>query len=425
MKRRALSLAVVAFGIAIAAQTAAQADPIELKFFDRTTTPAQTDFSKWLVDSFNKTHEGKVHVTWSGTPDEGYKPKINAVLRAPEGPDVFYSWEGGWAKYMIDSGYAAPLNEYYKKYGWDKIISPAGLKLATFDGTQYFVPTMMTASLVWYRPDVFHKVDIAVPKTWDELMAAFAKLKAAGITPTLLANQDRWPAQFLWTGIFVNKYGEDAYNKLVSRQIPWTDPRVVDAFKMMKDLADKGYFEQGANGLGVIPAVVPFSEGKAATWYQGSFMLSVFVDEKGQPKFPIDFFPLSQIGDVKPTISVFAENTLMINAHSKNKDAAAEFLNYVISKDAQTRQTIEARQVFPANIHVDLTPLADMLKRVGELIASNDQPTFMHVDHAVSPAISDPYLTALQAVIIGKMTPEQAADETEKAAAADEGPAKQ
>jgi raffinose/stachyose/melibiose transport system substrate-binding protein len=154
-------------------------------------------------------------------------------------------------------------------------------------------------------------------------------------------------------------------------------------------------------------------------------MLSVFVDEKGQPKFPIDFFPLPQIGNVKPTISVFAENTLMMNANSKNKDAAAEFLNYVISKDAQTRQTIEARQVFPANVQVDLTPLADMPKRVGELIGSNDQPTFMHVDHAVSPAISDPYLTALQAVIIGKMTPQQAADETEKAAATDQGPVKQ
>ena len=425
MNRRILVAGIAALGIGLATYGSASADPIELKFFDRFTTPEQTDFSKWLVESFNKTNEGKIHVTWQGIQDEGFKPKINAVLRAPDAPDIFYSWEGGWAKYMIDSGYAAPLNEYYAKYGWDKILSPAGVKLATFDGTQYFVPTMMSAAVVWYRPDIFQKLGIAVPKTWDEFMAAAEKLKAAGIAPTILANQDRWPAQFLWSGIFVNKYGVDAYNQLIERKIAWTDPRVIDAFQIMKDLADKGYFEEGANGLDVTPAVVPFSQGKAATWYQGSFMISRFVDEKGQPKFPIDFFPLPQIGDMKPTISVFAENTLMLNANSKNKDAAAEFLNYVLSKDAQTKQAFDARQVYAANIQVDLTPLSDMPKRVGEMIASYDQSTFMHVDHAVSPAVSDPYLTALQAVIIGQMTPQQAAEETEKAAEADQGPVKQ
>ncbi len=40
----------------------------------------------------------------------------------------------------------------------------------------------------------------------------------------------------------MNKYGVDVYDQLIGRKIPWTDPRVVDAFQQMKDLADKGYF---------------------------------------------------------------------------------------------------------------------------------------------------------------------------------------
>ena len=404
MDKRSLITGVAALAIGLAVNGAAMADPIEIKFFDRYTSSGQTDFSKWLVDSFNESHAGKIHVTSGGIQDDGFKPKINAVLRSPDAPDVFYSWEGGWAKYMIDSGYAAPLNDYYQKYGWAKTMSPAGLKLATFDGTQYFVPTMMSASLVWYRPE---------------------KIKAAGIAPTILANQQRWPAQFLWSGIFVNKYGVDVYDQLIGRKIPWTDPRVVDAFQQMKDFADKGYFEEGANGLDVSPAVIPFSQGKAATWYQGTFMIPRFIDEKGQPKFPLDVFPMPKIGDKEPTISVFAENTLMLNANSQNKDAAAEFLDYAISQKAQTEQALgQAKLLYPSNTSVDISSLPPLTKKIGDLIAGYQQSTFMHVDHAVSPAVSDPYLEVLQSVIIGKMSPAQAAAETEKAAEGDQGPVK-
>jgi raffinose/stachyose/melibiose transport system substrate-binding protein len=425
MNKRSLLAGVAAFAVGTLVHGAAMADPIELKFFDRFTSAGQTDFSKWLVDSFNEAHADKVHVTWGGIQDEGFKPKINAVLRAPDAPDVFYSWEGGWAKYMIDSGYAAPLNEYYEKYGWAKTMSPAGLKLATFDGTQYFVPTMMSASIVWYRPDIFQKIGISAPATWDEFLADAEKIKAAGIAPTILANQQRWPAQFLWSGIFVNKNGVDVYDQLIGRKIAWTDPRVVDAFQQMKDLADKGYFEEGANGLDVTPAVIPFAEGKAATWYQGTFMIPSFVDEKGEPKFPLDFFAMPKIGDKAPTVSVFAENTLMLNANSKNKDAAAEFLDYAISKKAQTEQALgQAKLLYASNIGVDMSSLPPLTKKIGELIAGYQQSTFMHVDHAVSPAVSDPYLEVLQSVIIGNMTPAQAAEETEKAAEGDQGPVK-
>lgn len=421
MNRRDLLTAGAAILALAVSGGAAFADPVELRFFDRLTTGPQTEHSKWLVEEFNKQNEGKIKVSWEGVEDEVFKAKINSVLRTPNAPDVFFSWEGGQAKYMIDSGYSAPLDEYYTKYGWDKTIPPAGLNLATFDGVKYFVPTMMSASIVWYHPDIFEKYGIAVPKNWDELMAAAKKLKDNGITPFMLANQQRWPAQFMWSAYFVNKNGVQAYNDLIARKIPWTDPRVVDAFAEMKRLMDDGYFEQGANGLDVTPAVVPFAKGDVAMWYQGSFMTSRFVDDKGNPKFSLDYFPLPQIGDVPPTLSVFAENTLMINANSEHKDEAAAFLNFVLSKEAMTDQT-KRNELYPANIDVDLSGLPPLSAKLGKTIASYDKPTFMHVDHAISNSIADPYLEALQAVLAGKVTPEDAAKQVEDVAVTEAGP---
>lgn len=421
MNRRTFLAAGAAMAALVAAHGTALADPVEIRFFDRLTTGPQTEHSKWLVEEFNKTHEGKINVVWEGVQDEVFKTKINSVLRAPNAPDVFFSWEGGRAKYMIDSGYAAPLDEYYAKYGWDKTIPQAGQNLATFDGQKYFVPTMMSAAIVWYRPDVFEKHGIAVPKNWDELMAAAKTLKDAGVAPFMLANQLRWPAQFMWSAYFVNKNGLQAYNDLIARKIAWTDPRVVEAFAEMKRLMDEGYFEPGANGLDVTPAVVPFSKGDVAMWYQGSFMISRFTDEKGEPKFPLDYFALPQIGDVPPTMSVFAENTLMMNANSEHKDEAAEFLNWVVSKDAMTDQT-RRNELYPANVDVDLSGLPALTAKLGKSISSYDKPTFMHVDHAIADSVADPYLDALQAVLAGKMTPEDAAKQVEQAAATEIGP---
>ena len=75
-------------------------------------------------------------------------------------------------------------------------------------------------------------------------MANAAKAKAAGIAPFMLSNQKKWPAQFMWSAMMVNKYGLDAYQGLIDNKIPWTDPRAVDITAMMKKLADDGMFDR-------------------------------------------------------------------------------------------------------------------------------------------------------------------------------------
>ena len=147
------------------------------------------------------------------------------------------------------------------------------MSLATFGGKQYFVPTEMCASVVWYRKDLYEKLGLSVPKTWDELMANAAKAKAAGIAPFMLSNQKKWPAQFMWSAILVNKHGLDTYDGLIGNKIPWTDPRAVDVTAMMKKLADDGMFEPNFNSIDFAPAQVPWAQGKVLHWYQGSFIL--------------------------------------------------------------------------------------------------------------------------------------------------------
>jgi raffinose/stachyose/melibiose transport system substrate-binding protein len=154
-------------------------------------------------------------------------------------------------------------------------------------------------------------------------------------------------------------------------------------------------------------------------WYQGSFILSKFLTSN-KLQYPVDWFPYPQIGSQKPTVSVFAESTYMINKKSKYKDQAAKFLNFIVSPQAQ-RYMLAHESPFAANRSVKPVGTPPMVQRLGNLISSYPNATFMHIDHALAPGVSQPYLEALQAVLAGTMTPAQAAQKTETAAIKTQG----
>ncbi|MDO9417800.1 ABC transporter substrate-binding protein [Pararhizobium sp.] len=415
-RREALKFSILA-GIAVTAALAPLAQvlaaPVELRYFYRAPWPSSEIYANWMIDEWNKQNGERIHVTGASVDGETYKTKQTIELNSNNPPDIFYSWEGGRAKDVIDNGFAANLDDYYAKYGWDKSLVPAGVSLATFDGHKYFVPTEVGASVVWYRTDIYEKLGLSVPKTWDELMANAQKIKDAGIVPFQLANQKKWPSQFMWSAILVNKYGLQTYNDLIDRKIPWTDPRAVDVTAIMKDLADKEMFEPSFNSVDLAPAFIPWNQGKAAMWYQGSFNLGSFRGEQAQCcTVPMDFFPMPAFAGQQPVMSVFAEDTLMIHAKSPHKDEAAEFINWMVSKEAMTKK-LEIDKPFPSRIDADLSRLSPMEQRLATAIKDAGAFTFMHVDHAISPAISDKFLDGVQGVLAGALSPEEAMQLTE------------
>lgn len=402
-------------GLTLTAAYAA-ADPVELRYFYRAPWPSSEIYANWMIDEWNKKNGDRIHVTGASVDGETYKTKQAIELSSSNPPDIFYSWEGGRAAEVIANGFAADLSPYYEKYGWKDALVPAGVSLATFDGKQYFVPTEVGASVIWYRTDLYEQLGLTVPKTWDELMANAAKAKEAGLTPFQLTNQKKWPSQFMWSAMLVNKYGLDTYNGLIGNTIPWTDERAVDITQMMVDMAANGMFEDSFNSVDLAPGFVPWNQGKALMWYQGSFNLGSFRGEgKTCCTVPMDFFPMPAFPGQDPVMSVFAEDTLMIHANSPHKDEAAEFINWMVSKEAMTEK-LAIDKPFPSRADADLTSLSDMEQRLGKAIADAGAFTFMHVDHAISPAISDKFLDGVQGALAGAMSAEDAMALTEEEA---------
>jgi raffinose/stachyose/melibiose transport system substrate-binding protein len=111
----------------------------------------------------------------------------------------------------------------------------------------------------------------------------------------------------------------------------------------------------------------------------------------------------------------------MIHANSPHKDEAAMFIDWVVSDEIQALRA--ANGFFPSNKNADISGLTPEIRvKLAQDMANAGPFTYMHVDHAVVPPIATAFLDALQAVIGGAMTPEQAAAETEAAAERERGP---
>jgi raffinose/stachyose/melibiose transport system substrate-binding protein len=392
-------------------------EAVELSFFIRLSEPG--DIWPDTIDRFNANHEGTIHVTMSYVDDTTYHTKLPILLRSDTPPDVFFSWEGGYAKDIIDAGFAEPLDRYFDQYGWTDRLNPGALSLSIYDGTKYLVPYYMSSAAVWYRPDILAEYNLSTPTTWDELLSVCQTLKDNGVSCWMLANKENWVAQFDWCGIFVNKYGVDVYNDLINRKLPWTDPRVVDALQTLKDFVDAGYVYPNPNSIGLLDGNIPFAQGDAAFWYQGSWMPQVF----GMAEAPFEYAYLQfpAFPPQTPTMEVFAEETLMIGSASTHKDEAAEFVDWVISDEIQTLRTTYG--YFPSVQGIDLSAMnPPILQELGKTMSEAGPYTYMHLDHALSQAVATEMLDSLQAVIGGAMTPEDAAASFEAAANSEMGP---
>jgi ABC-type glycerol-3-phosphate transport system substrate-binding protein len=77
---------------------------------------------------------------------------------------------------LMSKGLLRPLDDLVEKYGANLNKS----QLITFDGNVYAVAFMANAQHLWYRESIFNELGIAVPTTYEEVIAAAEKIKASG-----------------------------------------------------------------------------------------------------------------------------------------------------------------------------------------------------------------------------------------------------
>ncbi|WLS05947.1 ABC transporter substrate-binding protein [Shinella oryzae] len=200
----------------------------------------------------------------------------------------FLGYEGlDWAK----EGVLRSLNDLYAKNGWDKALAPQLLAFVKSDDTFISLPiNMHRQNWVWANKAVFDKAGIAEPKSWDELIAAGDKLKAAGVVPLAIGDEP-WQILEVFEAIVTDVNGTEFYKKAVIDldEAALSSDQMVDAFDKLRKV--RGLVDNGFTGRDWAVATGMVASGKAGMQIMGDWAKGEFLAKGMKPGEDFLCFP--------------------------------------------------------------------------------------------------------------------------------------
>ncbi|GAA3084781.1 multiple sugar transport system substrate-binding protein [Kribbella aluminosa] len=303
----------------------------EITFWQQQFEPYQQKWFKTYVDKFNASQTA-VKVKYQVVPGDTWTQKLKAAQAAGTQPDVATTNYGGIPA-GVANGQFAELDGLLPGKAWDDI-KPNVSGFVKVDGKHYAYPMLVEPSTVlYYRKDLVTAAGLdpnSPPKTWDELLTWAQKLTKGtvkGMSIASVAPDLGWSS---W-GLQYNACGHLPIND------DWSaanakDPCYAKLFQLYQTLFQKGWIPQQPK-VGYADAS-PYGQGQVAMMADGSWAV-------GQLKqsFPamikntmVAPFP-SVDGDPSKPTATLGGWTLTVDGKSKQKEAAAKFIDYLLAGD--------------------------------------------------------------------------------------------
>jgi len=122
---------------------------------------------------------------------------------------------------------------------------------------------------------------------------------------------------------------------LTNGEVEWTDPRVRETFANWRTLIDMGAFIDNHQSYSWQEALPFMVNGEAAAYLMGNFAVAP-LREAGLGDDQLDFYQFVQINPEVELAEDAPTDTFHIPANAANKEAAREFLRFVVSAENQT-----------------------------------------------------------------------------------------
>jgi len=342
--RKILSLVLVlclALGMSAAS---AQSAPVEITFWHSMGGVNGEAIAK-MVENFNTTYEGKikVNVEYQGTYDDAIN-KIKAAGMSALPCDVVQVYDIG-TRFMIDSGWALPLQQMIDAEGFDiSQIEPNIAAYYTVDGKLYSMPFNSSTPVLYYNKTAFAAAGLdpnTPPKNFDEIIAMAEKLTVKDAQ----GNVTRYGFGMGNYGWFFEQWqGKMAKNFVDNNNGRGAEPAtsvVFDesggaeaVFNVWKRLIDGGivtYLGRGNDG-----AKAAFISGTICITLESTAALKSLLTNVGDSfEIGTGFFPNINPDD-KGGVSIGGGSLWMLaSGNEARQNAAWEFIKFMISPEEQ------------------------------------------------------------------------------------------
>ena len=404
-------------GLAAVARFGPGAAPTTIRVASIARHPEVEAVWRAVADRFEADNPG-YPVVFDSRPGAEYKAQLLGMLGSETPPDILFTWGGGHLRAIAHAGFATDLTEAMAA-GWAFDYKPGALNNLIIDERIYAAPSNMSLVNLWANRTLLDKAGIEpeLLKTWEGLLDAVTRLKAAGVMPIGVGGADRWPLAGYWAGLALAIAGPDGLDAALNGDAEGFEaPAFVEAGARLKDLADMEPFQANYRDLSNIDAVRAFIGGWTAMNLTGDWAyVEMSRNWPGGPDAPrrtsCAFHsrrPISaRAAKVRPSEGTTggccarARRSLPSNSSS-------------ISEPRNPTELARLGHLVPSIAGADDAIGSPTLSAVAtELILSRHHQLFL--DQVLGPQAGEKLNDVAVAIVDGDLTPEDAAAEIERA----------
>jgi raffinose/stachyose/melibiose transport system substrate-binding protein len=335
--------------------------------------------------------------------------KLFAALGAGTGWDV---WQRdippSYQQPLVDKKAVLALDEYYANMPNLKKVLPWARSRSKLFGKTWGVPHEIEFIPVFYNKAAWDRAGIkAAPKTWDEYTRLLNTLKSAGTIPLNIAKGRTNPGHN-FSIYLMGLIGKDGFEDLLFKDKRWDQTEgVTRAAQTMLDFMRQGFIPTD-NQTGTYDLGVDFQNAKQAMWGNGTWQVADFERRKREtPGFDYDFFiPPSQDSKIKPTIAGGIGGGFSVWADTKDRQASATFVDFLMSPTAQKHWIEILFQVAPVPFKPEDYKVPAGMAGALKTIASGQEMGY-NVSVVVPAKFVDVYWDGLVDVLNQKQTPKE------------------
>jgi multiple sugar transport system substrate-binding protein len=324
---------------------------------------------KWLDETIDLYQKANPNITIESVlqSTDSLIPSFQSAMAAKEGPDIQYFWGGVWTLEPAWGGGLVPIDDLIPA---EELAHYINNFERTYDGQIWGVPWYLSGNPLVYNPSLFDKAGLD-PKqplaTWDELLAACGKLKAAGVIPISGGLKDGWFGGWLYS--ILGRQPHDSEKDLMAAVVgttKFTDPKHVEWWTRLDELKQAGCWNEDINSLDYQQGMDRFVQGEAAMIFGNDTFLAGWAEQMGSwDNIAVMTVPKYADGKLAGTYIVTAQG-LGITSWSPHKQEAADFLLYMHTQD-RLNAWFTYTGVLPADDRLDVSLIEQsQLKQVYE-----------------------------------------------------------
>ena len=427
VKRGLLALTSLVVVLSLFAGTAAlpamaQDEPITLRmaYWGESEAPG---LGAWLEESAAKymaEHPNIADIELVLLEGEAIYPTFLAQAAAGNPPDIQFLWGGVLGLEQAWAGNIRPISDFWSEEELRHIYCPTRAE-GYWNGKQYILPLYMDAWLMAYNKDIFKEAGLDPEKPpiyWDEFVAALEKIRDAGYIGTYMGLKDGYMAAWIPSLLGMDYYTSitDEHMAVIGEE-SLTEKKHAYWWTLWKELLDKQLVNDDLGSITIGEGQDLFLQGKVGIGMSIQPLITSWMRQMGEDKIGVMLSPKMRdalpdgMADELPVPGA----DIAIPTAAAHPEEAADFLKFILINPERVNAMFQQTGAFPGSDQLDISSVTlPTDKQMYQWI--QERPGYTY-NYNYPGDFETSLYTIGQRFVAGELTPEQAAQEYEAAAA--------